>query len=80
VTWILHGIAPDGSSWGYTDPLGQTWWASTNWPPRPATVEGLRRYAVYAGWALCERTFEGPDAIVAYRHAMMAYRPAEGPL
>jgi hypothetical protein len=71
-------MAPDGSSWGYTDPLGQTWWAcSYAEVPRQTTPQHLLRYGAYAGWDLQEHSFTDPDGIVAHRHQKMAQKAAE---
>jgi hypothetical protein len=64
MSWTLHGMAADGSSWGYTDDLGQTWWASTQFSPRAAQLDALLRYGAYGGWDMTRIEFEGPDGIV----------------
>ena len=72
MSWILHGMAPDGSSWGYTDEQGKIWWCSTSWPARPSTLDGLIRYARYAGWIEPERTFESQADMLGHLAKIVA--------
>jgi hypothetical protein len=70
-------MAPDGSSWGYTDPLGQTWWASSYAVSRQTTVEHLARYALYSGWNRTTIEFEDLNDMVSHRRSLVAHRGSQ---
>ena len=50
----------------------------TSWPARPSTLDGLIRYARYAGWIEPERTFSTEADMLSHLAKIVAQNASEG--